>query len=285
MDTPEKGMDKAREFVRLLEIFIKVIEANKGLEAAEDNRILDAEGLALKFFGHASSALWLYRATALPDLGVSFVDASSINVLGRAALETFLVFHYVFVNPESAEEKDFRYLSWFLAGLLDRQRYPVQSPEGRALLAFEASLISPLKQKLAENPCFFKLSNKRKRKVVEKGEWRLASWRDIALSAGLSSVHADGFYNYLCGYAHAGNISVLQLRGARDLKAQRELSDATIGMIMIAMANMINSYCELFRLSQMALIGDTEARNLIYVWISVGREVGKTSSGDPLLND
>lgn len=122
-------MEKAQEYIKLLEILGRVAEANKGVVAGADDRILDAEGLLLKFFWHAASALYLFRSTTLPDIRASFFDSASINVLGRAALETFLVFHYVFTAPTSENEKDFRYVSWTLAGLLERQKFPVQSPQ------------------------------------------------------------------------------------------------------------------------------------------------------------
>jgi len=94
-------MPKENDFRDLLRVFLRAVEGNKGLPAGEDDRILDAEGLALKFFGHASTAFYIYQGTFLPDSGAKFIDSASINVLGRAALETFLVFHHVFVAPTS----------------------------------------------------------------------------------------------------------------------------------------------------------------------------------------
>ena len=96
-----KMMQKQKDYIELLKIFSRTVEASKGIGAGADDRILDAEGLALKFFGHASAAFHLYQGTVLSHLGTNFIDMSSINVLGRAALETFLVFHHVFISPTS----------------------------------------------------------------------------------------------------------------------------------------------------------------------------------------
>ncbi|MDA8155306.1 MAG: hypothetical protein M0Z52_02480 [Actinomycetota bacterium] len=98
--------EEEKNFISLLETLIKIAEANKGVMAGADDRLLDAEGLCKKFIGHAASALYLFRSTTLQDLkvtprGISFFDTASINVLGRAALEAFLVFHYVFIAPRS----------------------------------------------------------------------------------------------------------------------------------------------------------------------------------------
>ena len=43
-------MEQEREYLKLLEILIAVAEANKGIIAKADDRLLDAEGLLQKFF-------------------------------------------------------------------------------------------------------------------------------------------------------------------------------------------------------------------------------------------
>ncbi len=116
-------------YIKLLETLIIVAKANKDTVLGEDERLLDAEGLFTKFIGHAASALYLFGSTTLPDVkatdgGISFFDPGSINVLGRAALESFLVFHYVFVEPRSDDEKDFRYYLWLYASYIDKQKFP-----------------------------------------------------------------------------------------------------------------------------------------------------------------
>jgi len=113
-------MQSEDQYVRLLSVLLQVGEANRGLPAGEDDRILDAEGLAQKVIFHASSVLYLSRSTTLREIGASFFDPASMNVLGRAALEAFLVFHYVFVNPKSDYERTFDippgFLPIFLSG-------------------------------------------------------------------------------------------------------------------------------------------------------------------------
>jgi hypothetical protein len=47
-------VEREEEYLRLLKILIAVAEANKGVAAEADDRVLDAEGLLLKFFGHAA---------------------------------------------------------------------------------------------------------------------------------------------------------------------------------------------------------------------------------------
>lgn len=263
-------MQSEEEYIRLLAALLHVGEASKGLPAGEDNRILDAEGLAQKCVLHASSALYLLRSTTLPEIGASFFDPASVNVLGRATLEAFLVFHYVFVMPSSESEKDFRYFSWVLADLLERQNYPVQSPKGKKLLEDESKQIHSLKTKLQNNPCFRKLTPKQQKRLLNDGVWRFSGWTEIALSAGLNQTHANAFYRHLCSYAHAGSLSVLQLRQAQTAETQRSLCAATIGVVMITMAYMARAYCAVFPKSQVALQQNQCAALLVDQWIQIG---------------
>jgi hypothetical protein len=269
-------MEKEREYIKLLEILIRVAEANKGQVAGIDDRILDAESLLLKFFYHAASALYLYRSTTLRDINVSFFDPASINVLGRAALETFLIFHYVFVAQVSEEEKDFRYYSWALAGLLARQDFPVQTTEGKWRLERDKEIIRSLQSKLENNPLFKKLKKNKQKKLLDNRErWNYDSWTNIALSAGLSDLHANNLYRYLCDYAHTGNLSVIQVQQADTAKSQKTLCDATIECIMITMANIIKSYCRLFPKSNEVLLSDKDSAEIVDRWIKIGSSSNK----------
>lgn len=257
-----------RDYIVLLRTLITIAEANKG--DTVDDRLLNAEGLLKKCLGHASSALYLYRITTLPDVevtaeGISFFDAASINVLGRAALEAFLVFHYVYVSPKSDDEKDFRYYSYCLASLLDKQKFPVQT---------DTKVIEELKGKLKNNDSFNKLTVNQKQNLLEKGriitDWKHQSWKDISIDAGLSEILADQFYSYLCGYAHSGCQSVQQIGNAEDAVTQKALCVATMQFIMIAMANMICSYGELFGKSKAVLENDKDALSIVNRWIECG---------------
>ena len=263
-------MQSEQEYIKLLTVLLQVAEANKGLQAEGDDRILDAEGLAQKVTFHALSVLYLSRSTTLREFGASFFDPASINVLGRAALEAFLVFHYVFVNPKLDYEKDFRYFSWVLADLLMRQSYPVQSPKGKKILEDERTRIEELKTHLGNNLCFKNLTPSQQKRLINQGIWRLQSWTDIALSAGLNKTQAKAFYRHLSSYAHAGSLSVLQLRQAQTADVQRSLFAATMGLVMIAMAYMVKAYCTVFPKLQAALQRDPNGAALVDQWVQIG---------------
>lgn len=262
-----------QDYIKLLETLIKVAEANKGTALGEDNRLLEAEGLCKKFIGHAASALYLFGGTTLSsvkvtDRGISFFDSGSINVLGRAALEAFLVFHYVFVEPQSDDEKNFGYYSWLLKSYLDRQKFPSQSDEGKQQLIDEKKIIDTLRVQINNNIVFKQLDKDKKKKL--KREWRLHSWKDIGVSAGLSEILANQFYGHLCAYAHSGCQSAQQVSNAETAETQKALCVATMKLIMIAMANMIKAYCQIFVKSNDVILNDEHTGKLIDRWVHIG---------------
>ena len=266
-------MNTHGDYIELLKIYMQVVEANKDVVSVGDERILDAEGLAIKFFGHTISLYYLYKGISVRDQGLAicdFVDPSSINVVGRAAIETFLTFHYVFVEPQTDEDKDLRYISWELAGLIERQGFPARSPAGKKRLEDDKQLIETLRNKLKKNSVFDTLSNRQKRRLIERGEWRLKSWREIILSAGLSKIHAESFYSYLCGYAHSGNLSILQVRQTRTNQERRALIESTFSLMMIAMANIIKAYCAIFPKAKAMYTKVFPSKNVVDLWFEVG---------------
>jgi len=267
-------MEGEREYLILLDLLARIVEANKGVKHA-DEKPWEAEGLARKFFFHSASTFYLSRGTIimdLPSVEVNFFDAASINVLARGAVEAFLTFHYIFAVSVSQEERDFRFYSWLLGGLKERQKFPCDLPESKKRLANEQKLIQNYEQILKNNKVFLNLTKKQSKKILD-GNWRTLSWREIALDAKLSKTHADTFYGYLCGYAHSSSLSTLQLSQANTRETQSVLFAATMGVIKIAMSNFIFEYCELFPNSRLELDKNAEAKIAAENWLHIGQKV------------
>lgn len=137
-------MDEKNQCFKLLDLLGRVLDANKG---AATEREWYAEGLANKFFDHAFFVLYLSRGSSLltlPSRKIAISGVASIDVLVRAAFEALLTFNYVFHTPQTDEEKDYRYWAYRLAGLMDRQNFPVNTDKQRKVLA-------ALKRKLLKN--------------------------------------------------------------------------------------------------------------------------------------
>jgi hypothetical protein len=265
-------MDK-EEYLKLLDLLYRVIEANKGPITGNDDRYWYAEGLATKFFLHAASALYLSRETSIPDFpstAVRFPDPASTDVLARAAFEAFLTFHYVFFAPKTREERDYRYWAYRAAGLAERQQLPVTTEEHRQKLVDEKKQLDDFVNKLRSNALFNRLSEKQKRQVL-KGEWRQMSWGAIAIDAGFSRMVALDMYRHLCGHAHSGSLSILQIKESLLKGEQSQLIEGTMIAIAITIASLIREYSELFPRARNALLADTKGADIVELWVQVGQ--------------
>jgi hypothetical protein len=173
------------------------------------------------------------------------------------------------VNNENDEHEDFHYLSWVLGGLIERQNLPVSSPQGKKVLEDERKIISCIEPRIKTNKYFFELTDKQQSNLLNKGIWRLKSWSEIGIESGLSDTYAKAFYGYLCGYSHAGNLSILQLREAKTAKIQKDLSAATIGYLLIALSKFIKSYTKVFTKAA-PIYNSLVDKSVIEVWDAVG---------------
>ncbi len=264
---------KEKNLVELLDIFINIVEANKNIPSKNDDRIIDAESLALKFFGHILSTLYIYRGINLTGLQVpisNYLHPFSVHVLTRVAVETYLVFYYIYIEPKSDIEKDFRYITWKLAGLIERQKYPISSEKNMEICENDKILINKYKKQIEKNKFIESFKLKQRKNIIEKGNWRLKSWGDIALSAGLSETNAKTYYSFLCEHAHSGNISITQVRQALGNSVRKQLMEGSIGHILICLANFIENYCDLFPLSNLFYSENYEIPNLVSKWIDIG---------------
>jgi hypothetical protein len=271
-------MYNEQDFMKLLDILYQAVSATRSQPnpPQADEKLKDAEHLATKFLVHGASMLYLSRGTHVhdfPSVRLGFTDSASIDVIARAAFETFLVFHHIFVAQASAEERHYRYLSWKVAGLAERQHFPVATQEHQERLDVERRELHDLHNKLASN-VFFQLEvHEEQKEKVLRGEWKLKSWREIAQSAGLTRVLSLDMYRYLCEYAHSGFVSASQIEQALHKSEQPHLIEPAMTTVAIAAANLIHGYCDLFPIAKQALAADAAGHEVVAKWVGIGRRL------------
>jgi hypothetical protein len=266
-------VDISGDTVGLLRAASAALEANKGVQADADGRILDAEGVAVKCFFHGISCLYLRRSTTVLELGASFFDPASMNALARATIESFLVFHYVFVSPQGERQCELRHLSWRLADLMERQEVRATDPESVDKLQEERRVIEAIRSRLQRSPEFRTLTLKQQRGLLDKKIWRLSKWTDIARDAGFSNDLAQTAYRYLRSYAHSGSWAVMQVSQARARADQQGLADNALRLVNVALASMAKAYCSMFPKAHAALANRTELMAKVDEWTQIGSQV------------
>jgi hypothetical protein len=249
--------DRRDEYLKLMEVFLACGNALRGKKLAADMSWQTyIEPIALKCIYHLGSLYAIYNGTNLPNMlgqPIGYIDFPSMAILTRAAFETYLTFHYIFVHPATVEEKKFLYDIWVLGGLKDRQRFFVTTPEGRVVLQREKQQIEQLKESITSNLLFPKLPGDRQKEAI-KGKWRFnKGWADLAELADTHKGYFTGLYAYLCSHAHSGYLSVMQLSQANNQGEQRQLGRMYPGIGLTIMSSFIHDYCGLFPEAQAVL--------------------------------
>ena len=283
-------MDSRQEFLRLLDLLAQLINVVKVSfidDPNERDRLTYAHNLANRFFQYACTILHLCDDKSvenLPSFGnIKVGDPASIDVLTRAAMEAFLVFHYIFYSPSTADEKDYRFWTYKAAGLAERQKLPNDVFEHVEQKAEEKKRLQELCAKLESNAFYRSLAPRLKARFVEGKEldlWRWQSdtntrlsWRDIGINAGLSELIASHMYRHLSGHAHSGSLSVIQTQQAVVRNEVEYLMTPSINTLKVLAANMIHEYAELFPEAQPVLT-KSGASTFVDTWVRIGQRLG-----------
>lgn len=272
-----------QDYERLLDLLARVLAVDNYLSFGDVNdseRLSIARGLTDKFVNHAVTILHLSRGIelTLPSFKFSLADFASIDVLTRVLLEACLTFHYVFYAPQTEEEKNCHYWVYKAAGIAERIATPASTEESERKQAEEIKELNKLHQRLEENAAFQRLTDKQKKRI-SKGEWRLKSWREIAIDAGFSKTMASKIYRYLSGSAHSSFLSVFLSVETQKSGTQEEAIIVSQAIANTVIANMVREYCGLFPKAHAIWSAHPETREFVEWWIHLDRTL------DELIND
>ena len=257
------------DYSTLLSLFMRLVDSQAGEKLGpEDAWLNDAQVLAKKLFGHLVSMQSIASVTKVDNSEnqtIVFVDHPSVKVVGRAALETYLVFYYLYGNQDFSLSK-FRHNTWHLAGLIDRQNHRISTLEGFETQAREKGSIEEIKEEIQTSSHFLKYT-KKQRKGLLQSNWRLGiSWVGIGMSAGFHEKYFRNIYSYFCGYAHSSYSSALQVREACSVKDQQMITQPILGIGVVLVAHFAFAYSSVFKQAEAVLPADRLAQGVAEKW-------------------
>jgi hypothetical protein len=258
----------------LLQHYKYVVDAD--IEAEENQELNLSFGVLAKIFQHCVSAVYLSDGVMLPAIANNrFGDTGSLCAIVRSALESYLTFGYIFYLPKDQSERELRYNTWILSGLIDRRDIMLNWPlsdEHKDKLNVEQIQIDELREILKQNACFKDLSKDKQRLILENGKWRWSKWEDIGVDLKFGREMFRSVYSYLSSQVHTGGLSGIQIRHALlngDLNPQNGAAEMLIPIVlskMIALCIEISPHSKLKHEENIkaASIGD------IYIGLSKG---------------
>ena len=257
------------DYSTLLDLFIQLVQSQTGKKIDSGEEWLnDAQTLSMKLFHHLVSMQMLSAGTTVEQNNIPtvlFIDHASVKVVARAALETYLVFFYLYGNADRAVS-EFRHKTWRLGGLIDRQQTHTSTAEHQQVLVSDKPLIDALQSEIESMPQLQMYTRKQRSKLLA-GDWRIGnSWSDLGVQAGFHEKYFKNVYDYLCGYSHSSYISALQVGQALSIEDQRMLTQAILDIGVLLMAHFAFSYSSTFSSAASVLASCTEAKRVAEKW-------------------
>ena len=252
------------EYSELLSLLVELIESQNGKEIESENEWLnDAQILSIKLFRHLTSMKLVASGSTVKVHGMQEIyniDHPSLKVIARAALETYLVYHFIFDSKDQSLSR-FRHKLWRIGGLADRQKYNANFEHGYETLAKEKQALWKLRTEV-QNSCHFLTFTKSQQCQLLKGNWRNGfTWADLGCSAGFHVPYFKDVYNYLCGYSHSSYLSVLQIGQAQSVGNQKKFARVILGVGIVLMSHFIFSYPNVFPEAKHVLSANPKTRN------------------------
>jgi len=287
-------VNSKQEFLFLIDVMaqvISVVKVSSVKDPLEKERKIDAHNLANRFLQFAMAVLHLSddnNTVNLPSFGgIKLRDPASMDVLTRASMEAFLVFHQIFYSPAPGDKQGFRYWIYKAAGLAEGQGLPEGKPEHQETKKDTKKLIETIiNDNLKSNTIFMSLTPKQREGIAtghQRDLWRWSatanktlSWSEIATSAGLSPMLARYMYGHLSGHAHSGSRSVFQTQTAVVRGEVHILVSSSLDTMKVLCANMITEYTAIFKEAHDKLL-QTGALEFVEAWVQIGRRLGENS--------
>lgn len=258
------------QFNAMLGLMADMITAQGGKPETEPNPpqwSVDLHVLSIKLFKHLGSARTLlepcpFRTATHAPYG--YIDHSSIATVTRAALENYLVMHWLFCEKD-ANKRGYNHNLWMYGGWKKRSKFiatTAEAEKAKQLAATQAAELLPL---ITASP-FYQNYDKDQKKNVRKGLWDVEWYlRDLASEAGMHIVYFTSIYQHMSGYVHTDYISCLQIGQAKHLDDQYMLGSASISTCLMILGHFAVFYARLFPAAK-DVLDASNIKNLVDKW-------------------
>ncbi|MBK7132260.1 MAG: hypothetical protein IPH69_05360 [Bacteroidales bacterium] len=135
------------------------------------------DSLTTKFILHSSSIVTLAKGTYIKSeflkKEIKLLDTPTMLVIIRAQLECFLMFHFIYVDPKTDQEKEFRYWNWKYDNLKMRSKISPRTIEIKNQQKADNIEIAQLKTKISESPFLMRFTKDQRKNILNKGNSNL----------------------------------------------------------------------------------------------------------------
>ena len=207
--------------------------------------------LTNKYILHTLSILRLISGTHISSRLLNsqrtVYDIGSIVVLTRSAIENYLTFYYLFIQPSDEEEELFRFNLYELSGLNSRQWIEPTEADQIEIKNNDKTRIRELENIINEHPLYLKLDKNIKDYIKSGRQARLFTWKNLFDQADLNADVFKIAWSLYSNYAHSEYISQRQLSGyLTDIESAKDKCDTILNIMFCLTAIFIKDFVEFF---------------------------------------
>jgi hypothetical protein len=214
---------------------------------------------------------------------ITFPDLPSIYTIARSQLEAYLTFYYLYIGPQTDEERQLKYEIYTSAGLsarqslrpeleeLYRETQDERLPPLIAQSQQEGERIIRLRESIRQSDLFNSLySSSQRGNILSENQPRAKTqnWIDIIRASPLASISFINRWNLYSNHAHSEYIGLIQLRQyTLDIEAHDEYTRRTAlkGSLMV-LSTFIGQFVEYVQLRGFYNELDPDAQAMIEFW-------------------
>lgn len=205
------------------------------------------------------------------------IDRSSLYILTRSVIESFLTLEYLYFNNLSREEQIFRYNLWRISGFMARQDFgKTKNEKFLSKMEREKAEINELKKTIKTSHYYSKLKQQQLWKLDKYGLPRIMSWSELLKKSILKTDLFEKVYKLYSNYAHSEFISMIQLNEGKMSKFDSFNAETTVTTLnnirvinCVSIISFINKY-EFAKDKYMEI--DESSRYVIEFWNKFGIE-------------
>lgn len=262
-------MSSDGDLSKLIHLCVSMIQSQYDKRIAPGNEWQnDAQVLSVKLFRHIASAQIVSQKTTFKldeEQSFSHIDHSSVAIIVRAAIETFLTFHYIFTSNDATTVR-FRHKVWKHAGLIDRSKMLANTEESKRVIQHEAILIQELKSEIIASDHYLDC-NRDAKKAILSGEWKpKGGWYAIINQTEVHPRYFNDIYSHTSGHSHASYISAIQIRDAWQINDQQMLANSICQTLRLILSHFLFLYSELFPESRRVFESSPELFETAELW-------------------
>lgn len=224
------------------------------------NLLIDKFAIHSSSFFHLSEGIIEHKGST-DKIKIKGYDLFTVNSVFRVMMETYITFNHIFVEPETDDEKQFRFYLWKIDGLLEKKKFKIDYenlPNLKIIQEKDKQELSEMLELIKENSFYNSLEASELAKIYDperrKSLWKFSitennKVRPLKIVELVEQIcKTDAFintYKYTSVHTHSGFISIEHFEKTRSKPISEEYTAPLTRLAIYLTALIIEDICKI----------------------------------------